>query len=209
MKKLFFFMLMVVFMVCSTVYSQVVLDTGDIAHGLFFDSGLYNNFGDEYSSPHIFLLLKYGFSRSTALYCYIDYGEYFKHPYDKNGIAVGAGAKLALIKEGELDIPLAANFGIKGDADIISDMDLYNIVANVTASYNILEEMSLKPYISLGIRYTDYKVYTEHFNDMDSDDYRGFAVLGTEYRINDLYSIFGEISVSDDITAGASFRMNL
>jgi hypothetical protein len=207
MKRILLFLLVLPFAINS--FSQVILDTGDINSGFYLDAGLYNNFGDQYSSPHGFLMIKYGLSRSTALFGYIDYGRYFKDPYDKHGPAVGAGVKLALIKEGELDIPLASSFVLKGDIDIISDMDIYNLYAYAVVSYNLLDEAGLKPYISFGMRYTDVKLYRGQFGNIASDDTEGFITAGTEYRINQKYSVFGEMTFSDEATAGASLRISL
>lgn len=194
---------------CLNIYSQTVLDTGDINPGYYFDIGMYNNFGEFLSSPHIFLAFKYGFSRSTEFFTYIDYGRYFKGASAKTGLSVGMGARFALIKEGEFDVPLAAHFKIKGDTDIISGMDLYNIYANVCISYDLLEMLSLKPYTSFGIRYTNAKLYYKDHGHHKMDEQRAFITFGTEYRIDWHYSVFGEITFSDEINVGASFRLNL
>lgn len=192
-----------------TAEAQFILDTGDISQGLTFDSGLYNNFGDLYSSPHIFAKLKYGLSRSTEIFGYIDFGKYFKGPQSKTGVSAGAGARFALVKEGELDHPISGHFGIKGDADIISGIDIYNIYANVCFSYNLIDTVKLKPYLSLGLHYNNSRLYLRHESNLAEDNTNLFATLGTEYEIDRRYSVLGEFTFSEEITIAVLFRINM
>lgn len=194
---------------CLSTYSNVVLDTGDISPAFRFDIGAYNNFGELYTSPHLFLAFKYGVSTATEFFGYMNYGRYFESPYSTSAISVGIGSRLALIKEGEFDSPVAAHFKIRGDVDTNSGMNLYNVYTNICMSYNLMEVFSLKPYMSIGLRYTNAKLENLKEGSLKFDETRAFITFGTEYMVTWHYSILGEITFSDVVTLAASIRFTL